>query len=38
VWMGHDCFPCPSNTSVIDFAGKPKPAWEALKEVFNSDV
>lgn len=34
VWMGHDCFPCPSNTSVIDFAGKPKPAWLALKEVF----
>jgi beta-mannosidase len=34
VWMGHDCFPCPSNTSVIDFAGKPKPAWEALREVF----
>jgi len=38
VWMGHDCFPCPSNTSVIDFACQPKPAWEALKEVFNSDV
>lgn len=34
VWMGHDCFPCPSNTSVIDFAGRPKPAWHALKEVF----
>lgn len=34
VWMGHDCFPCPSNTSVIDFARKPKPAWHALKKVF----
>lgn len=34
VWMGHDCFPCPSNTSVIDFAGQPKPAWHALREVF----
>ena len=34
VWMGHDCFPCPSNTSVIDFARKPKPAWRALKKVF----
>jgi len=38
VWMGHDCFPCPSNTSVIDFARKPKPAWEALREVFRSQV
>ena len=38
VWMGHDCFPCPSNTSVIDFAGKPKPAWAALREVFQSDL
>jgi beta-mannosidase len=37
VWMGHDCFPCPSNTSVIDFAGQPKPAWYALKEVFATD-
>ncbi len=25
VWMGHDTFPCPSNTSVIDFEGNPKP-------------
>ena len=37
VWMGHDCFPCPSNTSLIDFARKPKPAWYALKEVFATD-
>jgi len=34
VWMGHDCFPCPSNTSVIDFARNPKPAWHALRQVF----
>jgi beta-mannosidase len=30
LWMGHDCFPCPSNTSIIDFDGKPKPAAIAL--------
>ncbi|HEY1683151.1 MAG TPA: glycoside hydrolase family 2 TIM barrel-domain containing protein [Tepidisphaeraceae bacterium] len=34
VWMGHDCFPCPINTSIIDFAGKPKPVYEAIKKVF----
>jgi len=34
VWMGHDCFPCPINTSVIDFYGNYKPAALALKEVF----
>jgi beta-mannosidase len=34
VWMGHDCFPCPSNTSLIDFARNPKPAWHSLREVF----
>jgi len=36
VWMGHDSYPCTSNTSVIDFDGKPKPAALALKEVFLS--
>ena len=34
VWMGHDCFPCPANTSIIDFDHRPKPAWHALREVF----
>jgi beta-mannosidase len=34
VWMGHDCFPCPSNTSLIDYDGQPKPAYEALRRVF----
>jgi len=33
-WMGHDCFPCTANTSVIDFHGRPKPAALALKEIF----
>ena len=34
LWMGHDIYPCSSNTAVVDFDGKPKPAAEALKEVF----
>ena len=36
VWMGHDCFPCPSNNSIIDFDGNLKPAALALKQVFLS--
>jgi beta-mannosidase len=34
IWMGHDCFPCPSNTSIIDFLARPKPAYGALAKVF----
>lgn len=34
VWMGHDCFPCPINTSILDFQGHPKPAYHALKKIF----
>jgi beta-mannosidase len=34
IWMGHDPFPCPSNTAVLDFYGRPKPAAEALKKIF----
>ena len=33
IWMGHDCFPCLSNTSIIDFEGCPKPAVAAIKAV-----
>lgn len=33
VWMGHDCFPCPVNTSILDFHGRPKPAAFALRDV-----
>jgi len=36
MWMGHDCWPCPVNNSVIDFLGRPKPAAAALAEVFRS--
>ena len=38
IWMGHDCFPCPTNNSVIDFERNPKPAYHALKEVFLRQV
>ena len=36
VWMGHDAFPCPSNTSLFDFDGQPKPAARALATVFRT--
>jgi beta-mannosidase len=36
VWMGHDAFPCPANTSLIDFERKLKPAAHALAAVFGS--
>ena len=34
LWMGHDCFPCTANTSIVDFDGEPKPAALALKETW----
>ena len=34
LWMGHDTFPCPTNTAIVDFEGKPKPAALALKNVW----
>ncbi len=36
VWMGHDCFPCATNTSIIDFDGNPKPAALALSEIWRA--
>jgi beta-mannosidase len=33
VWMGHDAFPCPCNTSILDFNGQPKPAALRLREI-----
>ena len=36
IWMGHDCYPCPMNTSIIDYLGRPKPAVAALRTVFRS--
>jgi len=34
VWMGHDCFPCTTNTSIIDYNGYPKPAGLGLGQIF----
>lgn len=34
LWCGHDCFPCPANTSIIDVHGDPKPAALALREIW----
>lgn len=34
IWMGHDCFPCTANTAIIDFHCNPKPAGEAVGEIF----
>ena len=38
VWMGHDCFPCVANTSIVDFEGNPKPAALALSEIWRKPV
>ena len=35
-WMGHDSFPCMTNTAIVDFHGRPKPAALALAEVFKA--
>jgi beta-mannosidase len=35
-WMGHDAFPCMSNTAIIGFDGIPKPAYHRIKAVFRS--
>lgn len=34
VWMGHDLFPCPANTSIIQFDDAPKASYHALAQVF----
>jgi beta-mannosidase len=34
IWMGHDGFPCPTNTAIVDFHGEPKPAVAALAAIF----
>lgn len=38
LWMGHDAFPCNSNTSIIDFHGNPKPAALAASEIWKTPV
>jgi beta-mannosidase len=36
IWMGHDCFPCPINTSIIDFEGNPKPAALEISKIWKN--
>jgi beta-mannosidase len=36
VWMGHDAFPVPCNTSILDFNGRPKPAAFAIRDILLS--
>ena len=38
IWMGHDCFPTPANTSIIDFDGEYKPVAYILKTIMCNDV
>ncbi len=38
LWMGHDCYPCLANTSIVDVNGEPKPAALALADVFKSKI
>lgn len=37
IWMGHDCYPCMVNTSIIDFEGNPKPAATELAKIFKDN-
>lgn len=37
IWMGHDSFPCPINTSIIDFDGNPKPVVAELAKIFKDN-
>ncbi len=37
LWMGHDAFPCPINTSILDFMGRPKPVCEVIEKNLRND-
>jgi beta-mannosidase len=36
LWMGHDSFPCPTNTAILDFHGQEKPAALAVGKLFRA--
>lgn len=38
LWTGHDTFPTPSNASIVDFHGDPKPAALALSAVWKDNA
>ena len=33
IWMGHDSYPCPVNTSILDFDGNLKPVAVELSKI-----
>jgi beta-mannosidase len=35
IWMGHDAFPCPANTSIVEFDHALKPAARTVAAVFH---
>jgi beta-mannosidase len=37
LWCGHDCYPCSTNTSIIDFHGNPKPAALAISRIWKEN-
>jgi beta-mannosidase len=38
LWSGHDTFPMPANTSLIDYDGNLKPAALALRQIWRGKV
>ena len=34
IWMGHDSYPCPVNTSIVDFDGNIKPVARELSKIW----
>ncbi len=34
LWMGHDCYPCTANTSIVDVDGNPKMAAISLQKIW----
>lgn len=36
LWCGHEAFPCPTNTSILDYHGEPKPAAVALRKIWKA--
>lgn len=37
IWMGHDCFPCPANTSIIDFEGNKKTVADEIERIWKEE-
>jgi beta-mannosidase len=37
IWMGHDSYPCPVNTSIVDFDGNIKPVARELSKIWKTN-